>query len=352
MFQILIFLVIVVFFFFVFSYKDFTRGTIPNRYVALFLVIGFLVQVYQGNIIEEPIRVLGVFLYGALGSFTLWFLGLISAGDSKLLTSLFLYFPFRHYTRALPLDFLINLFVPVFIFLVVYLLLRSDRKAIVKSLVSSFRPYQVAMVFVILVGFSWFVSTFFGFLGLDIGYFGLVLALFMGYELLFRFSSGRTELVFLFLAGLRAALDYKNALTLRFFAYMSLFTLFFVVVRLFTLKLSFRFFSENKDLSELEEGDVLAEGIVEREGEYKKESLLDFSLIGYMRSRKKKFIHGLGPITDEDVQRIKQLYSEGKLHFEKLKVQRTQRFAPFVFFGYFLTFFLGTNFLTFISILV
>lgn len=352
MLDVLVLIVPVAVFSIVVSYYDWKKGVIPNELILALLALGILVQIYLGNLVEHPLQVLGIFTYGAVLSFVLWFLGLISPGDSKLFTVLFLYFPIGQYTNSLPLDFLINIFVPVFILLVLYLLIKSDRDIVMESLVTSFSPYRVLMVLVILTGFSWFVFTLFSLFGVDIGYFGLVLALFLGYELLTRFSSGKTEIVLIALALARIVVDYRNALTLRFITHMLLLTLFFVTVRLFILKISFDFFSESKNIEDLEEGDVLSEGIVEEDYGYRKVDLLNFSLIGYMEDRKRRFVHNLGALSSEDLEEISKLGEEGKLDFEEIEVHRTQRFAMFIFLGYFLTVFLGTNFATFIRTLV
>lgn len=337
---------------FVISYLDYRKNLVKNRYVAVLLVFGFLFQILQGNLMASPLEIIDVFVLGGLISFLLWFVGILPAGDSKLFTSLLLYFPATYYSHGLILDFLINIFVPVFVFMFIYLLLRSGRKEILESLKSSVSPYRVFMVFVVLIGFAWFIYAPLKILGLDVGYFGLVILLFLGYEILLKVSSGKTEVVFVVLAVLRLILDFQNALTLNFLLNTGFIVLFFLFIRFFALSLSFRFYTESKEIKELKPGMNMASGIKELEGKYKDLSRVKSSLVGYLMDRREDYELRPGKLTEENIEKLEDMAEKDKLEKDKVKVFKKQHFSVFLFVGYFLTFVLGTNFVNVLNLII
>ncbi|MFP4151168.1 MAG: prepilin peptidase [Candidatus Aenigmatarchaeota archaeon] len=331
------------------SYEDYRENLVRNRYVLTLLAFGFIFQLLQGNLLASPLRVAGIFVFGALVSFFLWFIGILPAGDSKLLTSLLLYFPLTYYSHGLVVDFLINIFVPVFIFMFLYLLLKSDKEKVINSLKKSISPYRIVMIFVILIGFAWFIYAPLKVLGINVGYFGLVILLFLGYEILFRVSSGRTEIAFVVLAVLRVIIDFENALTLNFLFNTSLIVFLFVIIRFFTLSLSFQFYTEKKSIDDLKPGMELASGIKEEGGKYRIMEKIKASLVGYLMDRKEGYDLEPGPLNREKISRLQKLERKENLEGEKVRVFEKQHFSTFIFAGYFLTFVIGTNFASFVA---
>lgn len=333
-------------------YQDYKHKFVKNKYILVLLSFGLIFQFLRGNLLSNFPLIIGIFTLGATLSFFLWFLGILPAADSKLFTSLLLYFPISYYSRELPLNFLVNVFVPVFVFMTAHLLFKSDKKTIKESLKHSFSIYKIGMIFVIFIGFMWFIYSPLKTMGLDLGYLGMIVLLFIGYELLFRFSSGKTEIIFIVLAVLRVIIDYKNILALEFFINSLIIVGIFLILRFFILKISVLTFSESTKIKNLREGMILGEGIRKSNGEYEKEKIFNTSLIGYLINKKRKYIHPLSALSRKDVERIKKLYDRGNFSFDTVKVHRTQHFSTFVFTGYFLTFIFGTNLPEFIRLFI
>lgn len=334
-------------------YKDYKDGLIKNEYIVSLLIFGILIQIINRTLFNATIQLLTVFVTGAFFSFLLWFVGILPAGDSKLLTTLFLYFPSGYYNNRLILNLLINVFVPIFFFVMFYIIYKSNYKELKDTLVKAFSPYRLLMIFLILTGFSWFLVQPFYMIGLNIGYLGSIILLFVGFEILLKTTSSKPEIVFVLLAIVRFIIDYSNVFSTGFVFYSILIVFIFAFFRLFVLQLSYNFYSYSVDINDLKKGMEPSEGIMKLDnGKYKKVDLFNASLIGYLRDSKDKFLHSLRYLKSEDVESIQKLKEEDKLNFNTLGVFRTQHFSTFLFIGYFITLIFGGNIVGLITYIV
>lgn len=331
--------------------QDINERIVKNNYVFTILVFGIIYQLIEGNLLQYPLRILSTFAFGAIFSAFLWSLNILPAGDSKLFTSLLMYFPVDYYTQGLTLDFLINIFVPIFVFLSFYVIYKSKRCVAIESLKNSFKPYRLGMVFVIFIGFAWFIYSPFRLLGVDLGYFGFVILVFIGYELLLRIPSVKTEIILIAMAVIRILLDYKNALTLDFYLNSLSIVLVFVILRFFILQLSFNLFTRKVKIGDLKPGMSPGQGIIQEGKNFVRKDLFSPSLVGYLMEKKEKFVHSIDALGKEDIEKLKKLSEENKLEFNSLKIHEKQPFSFFVFMGFFLTFILGTNFVNYLKLL-
>ena len=55
-------------------------------------------------------------------------------------------------------------------------------------------------------------------------------------------------------------------------------------------------------------------------------------------------------LTEEDVKELQKLRNEGKIKFDEIKIAKTVPFAPFIFFGILLTYFLQGSLLYYLSL--
>ncbi|MFB6088259.1 MAG: prepilin peptidase [Candidatus Aenigmatarchaeota archaeon] len=331
--------------------QDIKERLVKNNYVFTILVFGILYKFMNGSLIQYPVEILSIFAFGAIFSFFLWSLSILPAGDSKLFTALLFYFPVGYYTNSLITDFLINIFVPIFVFVSIYLLVKSKKDLAIKSLKNSFSPYRLGMVFIILIGFAWFLYSPLRILGIDIGYLGFVILVFLGYEALLRIPNVKTELILIILAIVRILIDYENALTLDFYINSLIVVLIFVSLRFFVLQLSFNLFTKKVHINDLKPNMSPAEGIQKTGGQFVKKDLFSPSLVGYLMEKKEKFIHAIDFLEERDIKKLKDLVKEDKVDFDNLKVHEKQPFSALVFFGYFVTFILGTNFVNYLKLL-
>lgn len=331
--------------------EDLKERVVKNNYVLTILIFGVIYQLLNGSLLEFPVRILSTFAFGALFSGFLWSLNILPAGDSKLFTSLLMYFPAEYYTQELVMDFMINIFVPIFVFISFYVIYKSKKSIAIKSLKKSFKPYRLGMVFIILIGFAWFIYSPFRIFGIDLGYFGFVILVFVGYEILLRIPSVKTEIILILLAIIRIVIDYQNALTLDFYLNSAFIVGIFVVLRFFILQLSFHLFTSRVKIKNLEPGMSPGEGIMKNKNNFSKKSLLNPSLVGYLMDKKEKFIHSIDFLDNNDIRKIRDLNENGEFEFDSIKVHEKQPFSFFVFIGFFITFVLGTNFVSYLKLL-
>lgn len=330
------------------SYEDYKEGIIRNEYIAILLVGGALFHILLGDLLAAA----PVFLWGLFVGVLLWFLGIWPAGDAKLFTSLLLYFPPMFYDLQLILQNLVNIFLPIFLVLIVVVLVRSKKELIKNAVKFTTEPYRLFLIVVIFLGLAGFAMDFIRFLGIPGDYFLYLIVLFLFFEIFYFFLSAKTELIFTLIAIARIVLNFETMFTLSYlFDFLSLVGL-FLFLRFFILYITYNYYSKKMKIEELEPGMSLAEGIVEKNGDYHKVSFLNISLIGFMMQRKEKFIHSLSFLTEEDVDKIKSLKEEGKLKMKQVLVDKKQHFGAFIFLGYLLTLFLGGSFVQVIKLII
>jgi len=106
-------------------------------------------------------------------------------------------------------------------------------------------------------------------------------------------------------------------------------------------------FSKKIKVEELKPGMILEETIYSgKNGKFKAVKLQKF--IGIEKKDVKKVLVLEQPaegLTEKDIQIIKRLHKEGKLEFKEILIRQTLPFAPFMFFGFILTWLAKGNFL-------
>jgi len=334
--------------------EDFRHERIPNKALLLLLAAGLI---YQGFFLEAPFAGIQAFLYALFIGVMLWYLGMWPAGDAKLFSILFLLLPPGLYSsQSLIFDFLINSFVPVFLFMLFLILLKSRVALLKESLKYSFDPYRVTMLAVILLGFVWLVlgavSLLSATLSVWVDFFITIIILFIAFELLMRSFGAKIELFFIGCAVLRIALDYQAIYSLGFAYKFFSMLLLFVFFRFFIIYLSFKLYTDEVPIKEIKPGMVPAESIIKKGRKFEKINILNSSLISYMSQKKEDIIHGQHFLSKKDVSKIKKLRAEKRLEFKSLLVSRVQPFAVFLLAGFVLTVFINKSFIDFLALLL
>jgi Flp pilus assembly protein protease CpaA len=328
------------------SYIDIKENRIPNIGVLILLINAVVMHI----VLRTPaLEIILTFIYATLIGFGFWFVGIWPAGDGKLFIAYSLLFPTTFYLQGLKegllLSFMINTFVPLFLFMMVIILYRSKQSMLKEALRYSLNPYRTFMVAIILFGFVWLVSIPIQLLNIKVGYFTYLLLLFIGFELLNRFFTAKTELFFMGCAILRAGVDFLNIASVGFVLEFVTLLGAFLFFRFFILHLAYHLYTEKKRFSELKEGMVPAEGIKKRGKKYEKVAFFEPSLIGFFSHARHKFIHNIDELTKKDIEKLKRMHAEGKLEFDILTVSKTQPFAIFLLIGYILTLICPNSFL-------
>ena len=328
------------------SYEDYRKRIIQNKYVVLIFFMGMFYQFLNTGTL--PLRTFLYFGYALIVGFAMWFLGLWPAGDAKLFSVLVMFLPETFLRSGIILTYSINIFVPIFIVLTVFVMFKG-RDKIKEGLKYAFNPYRVFILMVILLGFvGWIVQGLSG-LGVPVNFFLILLILFVAFEIFNMIPTFRTELVFTALAVLRIILDFETVSTIGFFKeYFSMIGL-FIILRFFVIFVVYHFYGRYVEIEELEPGMSPSEGIVKTEDGFEKVSFMNSSFVDYMRQRKEDFIHNIIELTEEDVEKLKELREDGRMDIRTLFIDRTQHFAFMICIGFLITFVLGRDILTYLQ---
>jgi Flp pilus assembly protein protease CpaA len=327
------------------AYHDTRKGVIRNRYLLSLLILGLFYQLYSGVIPAQTTEVIITISYGFLISFLLWYIGIWPGGDAKFFTLLLFFFPAGLYSTGLILPYLMNTFIPIFLFMIAMVLVRSGGREISRAFRYSLDPYKLSFLLIILIGFVWFFNGLVKMAGIQPDYFMTIIILFVVYEAFSLAMSAKAELIFIGLVVLRIILDPWSLFTLESLYYFLLVAGIFVFFRFFLLHISYHSLTSKVAIRDLKQGMVLAEAISLEKGRYAKTSLMNSSLIEFLQQKRKRFIHGLDELTGREASRIKSLGNRGRLPFSSIRVYQTQPFAGFILLGYLITLFLQAGLL-------
>ncbi len=346
------------------TYEDLKKKVVRNRVILAALLAAPILHAYQLLQTPEMISLIPNLLINLIFSvfvgFLIWLINIWPAGDAKLFIAYSFLLPLDIYAiRNSPFvsfDYIINIFVPIFIFMFFLLLLRSKRSEIVESLRSAFDPYRIFMASVVIFGFLWFFMGLLSLAGIPFNYFIIVILLFIVMEVFERIGTYSLEVIFVVAAVVRLLVDYRNVFTFAYLYHLITVLLAFVIFRYFVVELGFRGYTVKKKIEELRPGMCLAEGIVENERdgriEYGKERITHFSIPQILKERiTKKYIHTVSfeGLTEDDVRRILKLRREGKIKFDEILVHTTMPFAFFLFLGVLMTIFFKGSFVNFLK---
>jgi len=343
----------------VISFYDWKRGIIKNRLLLILLLIGILYYSYNFSFIvsNTPSFLWNIFWAVFIGIF-MWFIDIWPSGDAKLFIVLSMLLPIGVLlTSGSPaMDFLINAFVPLFVVYLSTILIKANRKEVKEALKFAFSPYRIFLIFIVVLGFLWFVMKGFTLFGVQPNVFIFVIMLFLVMDFVNRFLTFRLEILYTILAVLRIILDFRNIFTVHFA--FEIFSIIFVYLffRFFILRLAFRVNTKGVKIDDLEEGMRPAEGIMKKQGNniitYEKIKLFHFDYMDFLFQKKKKIIHSMSDdgLTSGDIKKIKYIKSKGKLPFDEILVHKAIPFATFLMIGFFITILLEGNFITTLKI--
>lgn len=357
------FLPAVIIFGFITSYIDVKEGKIKNSHIILALAYSFIVYsilifsnlgtVRAGYFVELLITC----LLSLIAGFVIWYVGLWTAGDAKLFFAYSLLIPLSVYKYGyIPyfssMNLLINTFVPMFIFLFTYTMVKTNAQQKLIDLKSSFSPKQLLNLAVYLFALTWLIELILPLFNIPPTYVLNIFIVFLLLMTLERLFSVNITKILIIVSITRLIFDtniYSSS-----FAYKFLLTLIiFIFFRFFASMLSFDVFTKKIKISLLKPGMVPAEIIIQEGDKYKKQRVSYYALFSLLQQKtnKKQIIELTAEgLTRENVETLKKL--ERKLGFESLVIQTTVPFAPFMFAGALLTIlFEGNMFFSSIAIL-
>jgi hypothetical protein len=344
------------------TYTDIKKSIIYNKLIVVMLATSVVVNTLSLIFYPSIMGLIPTFLFNMGFSIfvgiLLWVISIWPAGDAKLYIAYSSLIPLALFGSPSSLftsfDFLINTFVPIFFAMFIFLLIKSESSVIKKSLKFTFNPYTIFMVFIVIVGFLWFIIKALSFLGIFMNYFIIIIILFVVMEIFNKVVPINLEYAYVFLVILRLVLDYRTVFTFGYLYELVSIIFAFVIVRYFVIDLGFHGFTSPKKIKDLEPGMCLAEGIAEsreRGVNYEKKKIIFFSMPqALMEKRRVKFIHNVSfdGLSKKDVKKIKKLRNEGKIPFDEVMIHVSTPFAVFLLIGIVLTIILQTNFVVYL----
>jgi Flp pilus assembly protein protease CpaA len=337
------------------SYMDIKKGIIRNKIILFgffyFLIIFSTHLLFFDFSFNLIFFVFQNFLVSFLLAFMLFFFSFWTAGDAKLfiLFSLFLSGLFLLIDHPFKQPFILLLlftFVPYYFYFSLNSIYLLGFKKTIIGIIKAFslkNIFNTALVFFVIAWPMSYLSIFeniyfLSFLNNVAVRFILIIILFYFIMQIIDEKYFKYVLIFfIIIAILRLFFD-KSVYDLKYIFQFTFFVLFFVFFRYFLIECSFSAFSYDKKINSLKKLDLPAEIIYKIKGGYKKQpiSYMGFSVF----SKEKDAIYDLNPagFSLKDIKQIKELYLNNKFDFDKIKIYRVIPFAPFLFFGFVLSF--------------
>jgi hypothetical protein len=300
--------------------------------------------VYAGWI--RVLDVAGLLLGGLAAGFLMYYLGIWSPGDSKLFWGISLALPPTLYTvggwRYPPFVIVTNTFVPYFMVVMVYILLKTSGRQKLQAARIIFEPkflLRLTLSFVAFMGFSSLISQF---SPLKLDYFSSIIFFVVLFALLERWVDYREQfyiiLPFSVVAVIMASQD------IAFFVRMLFITLgLFLVLRFFVATLGSHLFVKEINVSELRAGAIPANIIVKnKHGQYAVQEV-DYTSFVNIASRPKEaeIVMDMCPegLPSDKVAELQDLAEHGSFASfgNRVKVQDRMPFAPIILCGTVLT---------------
>ena len=359
------------------TYTDLRERKIKNFCSYGTIYAGVLCQVI--SVLSGSSPLLGS-IATLLGGFAivlaLYWYGILSAGDAKLVWGASLLMPVGLFAEAnafaqyTPTTLIINIFVPYCLILVTYLFIKTKTRQKWEAFMKIFRQenfreqiFDLVFRLIFLLGLHQLVTVTLSldWLGIELGFWHqLLLVLFLFFSLShyiekYDLERIRNFVVCTVLIGLMVTttpwrLDAWAAAYIPFLKIYLLYITIFFFGRHFIHNLDDMVLDREILISELEEGMVPAEQILKTEGNdgevtYSKQG---FALTNVLNSN---IIIGTlpGGVSNEKAAELKQLAEDGKFaDFEnKIRIQRSLRFAPVICLGVILTLLCRGPFFTF-----
>lgn len=355
-----VFLPIIVLFGIIISFEDIREGKIRNKWIILMTLIAiflwFLFYFLKIVSLKYLILIFSYSLAALILGFFIWLIGWWSAGDAKLYFAFNLLVPLSKYQ---PGDFptiviFINSILPIFLFLVIKMLMKSSRKQKINALKGVFEIKRLENLLLIVFALAWVSQGLFLFIGINANYIFNIIAIFGLIQLLERLVAFdflkklkiKSNHLLMGIGVLRILFEYKLMLTIQFWIGFIILTMGYAIIRMFILDLG-GVFSKNVMINELKEGMILS-GISAKKR--KKTGIGGSgSFLNYYCNYKEgrgEFADGI--LTNKDIKKIKFALKKHKPKFKSVKVHETIPFAPFIFLGVLLTFFLQGGIISFL----
>lgn len=314
------------------SYQDIKTKKIRNKWIITALIVSLVMHVILFSLgiteVEYGVK-LGTFVFFSfvIGVF-LYMFGLWSAGDAKLFTAYVSLIPLSIYqknsTSFHPLGILINTFVPLFVVLVIYLLVKTSKEQKVEVIKNSFNLKRIGNYLLTIFSISWITHYLFVYFGVRTNIVLNMFAIMAIKHLLRKIWPNEINLIMVVLSLSRVFFNREYILTAGFLREFILMTTAYGLF-IFMINDLGSLFQTKINVRKLKPGMVLVEK------KYIEKVRINLRKGYYVNNLK---VEGL---TEEDIAKIKDLYKRKKIKNKYVFVQQEVPFALFLFLGVLLT---------------
>ncbi|HDQ72557.1 MAG TPA: hypothetical protein ENN19_10735 [Chloroflexi bacterium] len=329
------------------SYTDVKFRKIGNPYTYGLVAFGLLCQgVFVYLSITTLPQVLWLLLGGLAAAFLMYYLGIWSPGDSKLFWGVSIALPPTLYSlgrwRYPPFVIAVNTFVPYFLVMMLYILVRTSWQQKVQVLQSAFAPRFLSRFLLSLISFTGVSALIGRFLPFNLDYFSAIVIFVALFSLFDRLVVKERQFYFLLPFSAVSVLLALGNLPY-FLTTMAITAGLFLFLPVFVAALADSLFVQEMNVRDLEQGAVPANVIVkDREGQYTAQEIPFTSFVSIAsRPRGGEVVMDITPegLSEEKVAELKALAEAG--HFaafdDKVKIQQAIPFAPIMTGGVILT---------------
>lgn len=329
------------------SYTDTRFRKIGNLYTYGLVVFGLICQgvfVYLG--VTTLLQLLWLLLGGLAAAFLMYYLGIWSPGDSKLFWGVSVALPptlyqspgYWHYP---PFVIAVNTFVPYFLVMMIFILLRTTGRQKWQVLKGIFTPKFLLRFGLSMISFTGLSALLNVILPFNLDYSAIILFVVL-FALFDRFVAREKQLYFLLPFSL-VSIFLAVGNPAYFLTMLLVTTCLFLLFRFFVASLGDYLFVQEVDVNDLKKGAVPANVIVRDErGHYRPQEIAFTSFVSIAsRPTEGEVIMDITPegLSEEKVAELKELAGQG--HFaafgNKVKVQEAVPFAPIILLGVMLT---------------
>lgn len=333
------------------SYEDIKKRKIRNYSLALLFLSAVFINIFlTKSFIQLPLFSFLNIAFGVGMAFLIWWAGFWPAADAKLFIVINSLFPISFYlgnnTYFPGMVILINSGLILFLVLIVQIIAKTTLKEKINLFLKQAKPSVFFKIFLI-VWAMYFINLFiFPILGIRKEYLIWLLCLLF----VFWFFEQKIKVnIFYIVAGIIFfSLFAPFLLNIDFFTIDFFFVVLLLSIAIFVMhaliSLSFSSFTKSVSLKELQEGMIPAEMIVKENGCFVKRPIVFSTLLSTLRQKNKyKALIGFDTegLQKKEISKIQFLAKQGLLNFNNLRVAITFPFAPFLFGGAFLTYFLN-----------
>jgi preflagellin peptidase FlaK len=348
------------------TYTDVRYRKISNKLTYSLISIAILINLIYLIIGEESIIIFTRnFIITLIASFIMYYTGLWSPGDSKLFLAVAILIPIDYFKYYLmpsypSLAILINSFIPGFISLVLFILIKTSLKQKLKSMKRTFNmKFLLEFLLTYFIFFSAgtvIINLLFRVTNIVQNFFFIITVYILFFYVLDNYVPQKYHRLiysfFFIVAIINIIVMFKVSeyISLKEYIFSFVISFFlFLIFRFFFLDLSKFVFIKEKNIKEVREGDVPVEMIFKSEDGYYKSEIGYFSLISQIRkTSKNKEIIGHRPegLSRNDIRLIKKVSLSGC--FNTLKIQKSIHFALFILIGVLISLLARGNFILFL----